>query len=321
MSINNSLRNLVAASVVFTVFATSTPSQAISLIFEETGTGNPNILGSSTPNFWSTSGNVEFAKPFNFIFEPGEGLDGTSLDTPPANANDNLGIVFNHGNGSKGGTIEGTLSFTPTYEPVSAGFKRARIAVSSDYGSGFWGRIKAFFKWRRARAWIRGNEDELAGGITVSDYRDVALNPGEFGGLVEPVSVDPDPNSFSIASNDIVFLEGLLRDDQDITQLFLNVTDENLAPAFDNGIHHIPYLYVYDDATPSDFGIDTGEARFVSLDFSDLSETELTIGYQEELSDVPVPEPTSILSLLSLGILGAGATLKRKLKPSNSIEK
>ena len=34
-----------------------------------------------------------------------------------------------------------------------------------------------------------------------------------------------------------------------------------------------------------------------------------------------IPEPTSTLSLLSLGILGAGATLKRKVKGSNSIEK
>ncbi|TRV27138.1 MAG: PEP-CTERM sorting domain-containing protein [Microcystis flos-aquae Mf_WU_F_19750830_S460] len=34
-----------------------------------------------------------------------------------------------------------------------------------------------------------------------------------------------------------------------------------------------------------------------------------------------VPEPTSTLSLLSLGILGAASTLKRKLKPSQSIEK
>jgi len=33
------------------------------------------------------------------------------------------------------------------------------------------------------------------------------------------------------------------------------------------------------------------------------------------------PEPTSILSLLSLGILGAGATLKRKVKRSHSLEK
>jgi hypothetical protein len=36
---------------------------------------------------------------------------------------------------------------------------------------------------------------------------------------------------------------------------------------------------------------------------------------------VPVPEPTSTLSLLSLGILGAGATLKRKVKRSHSTEK
>ena len=34
-----------------------------------------------------------------------------------------------------------------------------------------------------------------------------------------------------------------------------------------------------------------------------------------------IPEPTSTLSLLSLGILGAGATLKRKVKRSHSLEK
>ncbi|MFM6900248.1 MAG: PEP-CTERM sorting domain-containing protein, partial [Microcystis panniformis] len=34
-----------------------------------------------------------------------------------------------------------------------------------------------------------------------------------------------------------------------------------------------------------------------------------------------VPEPTSTLSLLSLGILGAGATIKRKVKRSHSLEK
>jgi len=35
----------------------------------------------------------------------------------------------------------------------------------------------------------------------------------------------------------------------------------------------------------------------------------------------PVPEPTSTLSFLALGTLGAGATLKRKLKSSKSSEK
>ncbi|WP_260442126.1 PEP-CTERM sorting domain-containing protein [Microcystis aeruginosa] len=37
--------------------------------------------------------------------------------------------------------------------------------------------------------------------------------------------------------------------------------------------------------------------------------------------EVDVPEPSSILSLLALGTLGAASTLKRKLKPSKSTEK
>jgi hypothetical protein len=42
---------------------------------------------------------------------------------------------------------------------------------------------------------------------------------------------------------------------------------------------------------------------------------------KELITLVPVPEPTSILSLLALGTLGAASTLKRKLKPSQSTEK
>ncbi len=38
-------------------------------------------------------------------------------------------------------------------------------------------------------------------------------------------------------------------------------------------------------------------------------------------NNVSVPEPTSTLSLLALGTLGAASTLKRKLKPSQSTEK
>lgn len=37
--------------------------------------------------------------------------------------------------------------------------------------------------------------------------------------------------------------------------------------------------------------------------------------------DQTVPEPTSTLGILVLGTLGAASTLKRKLKPSKSIEK
>jgi hypothetical protein len=37
--------------------------------------------------------------------------------------------------------------------------------------------------------------------------------------------------------------------------------------------------------------------------------------------EVQVPEPTSILGLFSLGIIGAGATIKRQVKRNHSIEK
>jgi hypothetical protein len=62
----------------------------------------------------------------------------------------------------------------------------------------------------------------------------------------------------------------------------------------------------------------TPEDQFVG--FSIIAEG--TTGSEEQLSEVKcVPEPSTILSLLSLGTLGAVSTLKRKLKPSQSTEK
>jgi hypothetical protein len=43
--------------------------------------------------------------------------------------------------------------------------------------------------------------------------------------------------------------------------------------------------------------------------------------FQFQVVSTPVPEPTSTLSLLALGTLGAASTLKRKLKPSQFTEK
>jgi hypothetical protein len=40
----------------------------------------------------------------------------------------------------------------------------------------------------------------------------------------------------------------------------------------------------------------------------------------DALEAVAVPEPSTFLSLLTLGSLGAASTLKRKLKPSKSDE-
>lgn len=80
---------------------------------------------------------------------------------------------------------------------------------------------------------------------------------------------------------------------------------------------------------PSGFSFSL-ESNGVSLVGTNLFDIEVTdeisftnggtvdIPFGAELTDVSVPEPTSTLSLLALGTLGAGATLKRKLKPSKS---
>lgn len=66
--------------------------------------------------------------------------------------------------------------------------------------------------------------------------------------------------------------------------------------------------------------ISDGEQRY-QLKQSDIDLLK-DAGYDVSLKASPrIPEPTSTLGLLSLGILGVGATLKRKLKRTNSIEK
>ncbi|MEB3188990.1 MAG: PEP-CTERM sorting domain-containing protein, partial [Snowella sp.] len=55
-------------------------------------------------------------------------------------------------------------------------------------------------------------------------------------------------------------------------------------------------------------GTSVGQVSGFSSDF---------IGEHEE----PIPEPSSTLSLLALGILGTSSTLKRKLKSSKFTEK
>ncbi len=67
-----------------------------------------------------------------------------------------------------------------------------------------------------------------------------------------------------------------------------------------------------------------GEEEGINADFIsgtlifDDEELEIT---SATLELIPVPEPTSNLSLLALGTLGAASTLKRKLKPTNLSEK
>ncbi len=107
-----------------------------------------------------------------------------------------------------------------------------------------------------------------------------------------------------------------------------------------NSLGFTEYHLVYRNDPNSYSGVDLGVVQaenvnllefestfFDSLDGFSENRFSLSIVNPNTLDHVlvadceSVPEPTSTLSLLSLGILGAGATLKRKLKPSNSIKK
>ncbi|NEP07281.1 MAG: PEP-CTERM sorting domain-containing protein [Okeania sp. SIO2G4] len=96
--------------------------------------------------------------------------------------------------------------------------------------------------------------------------------------------------------------------------------------------------------TSSGFGYFTSEGNFVNMFFADFlqppgyfeifsappfipgfenfgpEDSELPVSFSASFSAAPitVPEPTSILSFLALGTLGAVSTVKRKLKPSKS---
>jgi hypothetical protein len=90
-----------------------------------------------------------------------------------------------------------------------------------------------------------------------------------------------------------------------------NTTNWNIVfdtNSFDpNSLYTIAYTF---ENNPSKFFPDTTTAMGLK--------SLVTV---DEIPPEPVPEPTSTLSLLALGTLGAASTLKRKLKPSQSTDK
>jgi hypothetical protein len=73
--------------------------------------------------------------------------------------------------------------------------------------------------------------------------------------------------------------------------------------------------FTIDSITPG-----TDMVSFLKIGANGINDTTATLSLKFTPANA-VPEPTSTLSLLALGTLGAASTLKRKLKPSQSTEK
>ncbi|WP_419546902.1 PEP-CTERM sorting domain-containing protein [Microcystis sp.] len=92
-----------------------------------------------------------------------------------------------------------------------------------------------------------------------------------------------------------------------------------LSPGID--IFYIPYEYDPTTETTSYWSsgkkFNNDGTPFIGVRQVDLPSDSILVYARLQA----VPEPSSILSLLALGTLGAASTLKRKLKPSQSTEK
>jgi hypothetical protein len=75
---------------------------------------------------------------------------------------------------------------------------------------------------------------------------------------------------------------------------------------------------VQNEVPPEDLN---GDNTVLSQGFSAPTIVTLAPGEEIVIQAAPVPEPSSLFGLLAIGTLGAGSTLKRKLKPSKSTEK
>lgn len=100
-----------------------------------------------------------------------------------------------------------------------------------------------------------------------------------------------------------------------------NTIDSLLTLTYDNLFASLPPAFKSDlvldlDADEISY---TFSSNIVSA-FVETQSTDTGGGYSQEI-EIKTPEPTSTLSLLSLGLLGGGVTLKRKLKSSNSTKK
>jgi hypothetical protein len=112
-------------------------------------------------------------------------------------------------------------------------------------------------------------------------------------------------NSLNLSDEFIVNLPS----DLDLTTILYAPNWDYWVPLFSNGITNLDTAWNY--------VTDSLQGQGIAYSIVDIS-AEMA---DNRSASASVPEPSSTLSLLALGTLGAASTLKRKLKPSKSPEK
>ena len=118
-----------------------------------------------------------------------------------------------------------------------------------------------------------------------------------------------------LSSNPNGFLNGNWSVGQTLDELGISIINGQISDV--QGIYFATSDFTFDPNSATGWIPIGGDSAWLNYPFETPSSIILGIQAQHQ----GVPEPTSTLSLLSLGILGAGATLKRKVKRTNSTEK
>jgi hypothetical protein len=235
------------------------------------------------------------ASPFLFDVlseNPNDSIDGTVLALVYSNpAEQERTISFLDGNTAATGTttfvnlttpLTSTQLLAPTFEALMSLGIGFSFQTDSDQYSTI--DVNGTRLTSSAGGQDDGNPTNIGDGglITVGGIGDSTANPA---------------NPFAIPSSDFSVAPRL--DDELYTlKPFLNVGDTQIRIDSTNPSNDDNIFFV---------GINLTAKADVCVDDPDLCKT--------------VPEPTSTLSLLALGTLGAASTIKRQLKPSKSTEK
>ena len=169
------------------------------------------------------------------------------------------------------------------------------------------------------RSWSEsGNNASLVGTVDVAigSYTIQNGTPNPFTNVNLTLTVNSNPFTLNTANTSLVFGTGQFLVNATSSTLTFNTANANGSNPADlafTGFGGSLYVIGFDDVPGFENAIDTSPDVFASVAFP------VTFGTAQQVQQVP--EPASLFGLGVLGTLGAASTLKRKLKPSQSIEK